>query len=205
MTTVAGSTSASNRMRPQWQAPSTFTSLSVASLERLAQLLRRLFCLLARGDVTEQNGHRSAKSTARQPHPQVFWHGAEGLDYIIFGRDASMARDGRRQGNRELRGGNCPIAVGTGKPLAGSLRGVPCPSAALNAQCPERSRQPVSAARLSGGCHAPRTTASDRPPARWPLAGQAPGARYWCPQPKPRTYRTRSAATDPHDQSRNRC
>ena len=51
----------------------------------------------------------------------------------------------------------------------------------------------------------PRTKASDRPPARAPPAGRAPGARCWCPPPAPRTCRTRSAATALRDRIRNRC
>jgi len=67
-----------------------------------------------------------------------------------------------------------------------------------------RLRVSTEAGSINGRCHAPRTTASDRPPARWPPAGQAPGARYWYPRPGPRTYRRRCVATGPRDQSRNR-
>ena len=57
---------------------------------------------------------------------------------------------------------------------------------------------------FTGRVPAPRTTVSDRPPARALPAGRARGARYWCPRPAPRTCRTRCAATGPRGRSRNR-
>jgi len=42
----------------------------------------------------------------------------------MFGHEASMARDGAGNGNRELWGGMRPIIVSTGVPLAASPCGV---------------------------------------------------------------------------------
>jgi hypothetical protein len=62
----------------------------------------------------------------------------------------------------------------------------------------------LSQTKFTGWVLAPRTTASDRPPARALPAARAPGGRYWYPRPVPRTCRTRCAATAPRGQSRNR-
>src|SRR6266702_1715761 len=56
-----------------------------------------------------------------------------------------------------------------------------------------------------GWLNAPRTTASDRPPARALPAGRVRGGRCWCPRPGPRTCRRRSAATGLRGRSRNPC